>query len=78
MKVVSKFVEYEDGMGGYLTITIDGVSVFSVQADPECPEDFSFYRNLNDCFSIPALMKKAYEAGVRGEPFEAEEVDKDD
>jgi len=51
-----------------LVIKIDGKKEFSVY-DGE-PEDANLYRNFNDCWKITDLMKKAYQAGVNGEPFE--------
>lgn len=78
MKVTSKIHNDEDTVGGHLSIEVDGKCVFSVLADPECPEDFSFYRNLNDCYKIPHLMCAAYEAGKRGETFEIEDIEGED
>ena len=53
-----------------LEIGIDGLRCFSV-FDGE-PEDANLSRDFCDCFSIPELMKKAYQAGLNGEPFEIE------
>lgn len=41
------------------------------------PEDNTLCRNFNDCYSIPALMRAAYEAGKRGEEFVLEEKTED-
>ena len=54
-----------------LDIVVDGESVFSV-GDGE-PEDNSLSRNFNDCYNIVALMRRAFEAGKRGEEFIFEE-----
>lgn len=53
-----------------VVITIDGQTVFTVQ-DGE-PEDNYTYRNFNDVYDIPNLLRKAYEAGVNGEEFQLE------
>lgn len=37
-----------------------------------CPEDATFNRDLSFVYSIPALMKMAYEAGKNGEEFSVE------
>lgn len=50
-----------------LWILIDGKTVFSAH-DGE-PEDNTLGRNFNDCWSIPKLLKLAYEAGKAGEEF---------
>jgi len=36
------------------------------------PEDNNMCRNFNDVYSIPDLLRKAYEAGKAGESFEVE------
>lgn len=59
-----------------LTIKIDGEKVFSVY-DGE-PEDNSLERNFSDCHNIEDMMKRAYEAGKAGEPFEVERVEEKD
>ena len=41
----------------------------------ECPEDAIIGRDLISCSTIIEYMKKAYEAGVDGEPFIVEEVE---
>jgi hypothetical protein len=50
-----------------LEIHVDGVKTMSFH-DGE-PEDASLARDFGDVYSIPALLKKAYEAGVNGEEF---------
>ena len=62
-------------MRNTLEIEIDGDSIFCVY-DGE-PEDATLSRDFNDCWDIPKLMKKAYEAGKRGEEFDLEEVQVD-
>jgi len=49
-------------------LEIDGKLQFEVMRGE--PEDATFSRDLSDIFKIPDLMKMAYEAGKRGEPFE--------
>jgi hypothetical protein len=39
------------------------------------PEDNVFFRDLSGALSIGKLVKAAYEAGKRGEPYEYEFVD---
>ncbi|WP_010495023.1 hypothetical protein [Paenibacillus elgii] len=39
------------------------------------PEDAVFFRDLNGAYSIAGLVKLAYEAGKRGEPYEYELID---
>ena len=56
----------------YLTISIDGKKSFSV-SDGE-PEDATLARDFNDCWGIVDLMKKAYDAGVKGEAFSIERL----
>ena len=50
-----------------LKIYIDGKRVFSV-GDGE-PEDSNLSRDFNDCWSIPDMMRQAYDAGKNGEEF---------
>lgn len=59
-----------------LEITINGKLAFSV-ADGE-PEDSNLSRDFNDCYSIPTLMKRAYEAGKAGEEFNLTEIEADE
>ena len=54
--------------GDVMAIHIDGKKEFEVY-DGE-PEDNNLYRNFSDCFSIPDLIRKAYEAGKKGEEFD--------
>ena len=53
-----------------LTIEIDGFPVFDV-SDGE-PEDNNLDRNFQDCRNVVDLMKRAWEAGKKGESFSAE------
>ena len=50
-------------------IAVDGG--FEISAYPlcECPEDATLERDLGFVYDIPELMKRAYEAGKRGEDF---------
>ena len=57
-------------------IKINSHTVFSV-SDGE-PEDSNLSRDFNGVYGIPKLMQMAYDAGVRGEPFELEEYESDD
>jgi len=51
-----------------IQIHIDERKVFSV-CDGE-PEDATLSRDYNDCWFIPDLLEKAYNAGKAGEKFE--------
>ena len=42
------------------------------------PEDASISRDFSDVWSIPGLMKAAYDAGKNGEAFIIEECESDD
>jgi len=59
--------DYCDAFG----IFIDGKKVFRVHDGEH--EDNSLGRNFSDCFGIPELMRKAWEAGKNGESFELED-----
>ena len=59
-----------------VVVSIDGKQVFSV-GDGE-PEDNNLSRNFSDCYNIDNLMKRAYEAGKKGEKFELEYGDLDE
>lgn len=48
-------------------ILINGIKKFDAY-DGE-PEDNTLSRNFSDCWSIPSLMKMAFEAGKKGETF---------
>ena len=55
-----------------IEITIDEKGVFNVH-DGET-EDNNLCRNFNSCWSILRLMKRAYEAGKKGDSFETEHI----
>jgi len=59
-----------------MQININGERVFRV-ADGE-PEDSNLSRDFNDCYGIPNLLKKAYEAGINKEEFELIDIDSDE
>jgi hypothetical protein len=61
---------------GAMSISIDGKQAFSVWEGE--PEDATLYRDLNDCWSIPSLIHRAFKAGQAGETFEIENVKVDD
>ena len=66
--------EKRDGQA--LEISIDGKWVFRV-SDGES-EDATLNRDFNDCYQVANLMRRAHEAGERGEPFEIEKVEVDE
>jgi hypothetical protein len=51
----------------FYEISIDEKISFFIQEGE--PEDATLGRNMNDCYKIPELLKKAYEAGMRKEGF---------
>jgi len=59
-----------------LEIRINGEKVFSV-SDGE-PEDANLGRDFNDAYSVPELLKRAFEAGKNGETFEIANSESDD
>ena len=59
-----------------MEISIDEEYVFSVY-DGE-PEDANLSRDFNDCWSIPKLMKMAYDAGKLDDDFEITHVEVDE
>lgn len=71
MKIKETRGQYED-YRSYIRISIDNKLAFSAH-DGE-PEDNTLSRNFADCFCVVDLMKLAYEAGLKGEPFEVVEV----
>lgn len=50
---------------------INGVIRLSVHPLCDCPEDAIIGRDLISCEAIASFMKEAYEAGSRGEQFNA-------
>lgn len=71
MKIVVYDREDSHGEGRhYLTVEIDGETVFEVH-DGE-PEDNTLMRNFNDCFKLPDLLLRAFEAGKLGTSFDIE------
>lgn len=69
------FVNSEYDYRNKLEIELDGESVFCV-CDGE-PEDNTLNRNFNDCYTLSSLLKRVYEAGKNGEPFEIESVERE-
>lgn len=67
-----------DDCDGYsdVEVVIDGVAEFSVNYDPDCPEDNTLDRNFNDCNNIISLLEKVYKAGKNGDTvtFDAENI----
>lgn len=60
-----------------LEITLDGKTKFHVYSN-DAPEDNTLSRNFADCYDIPELLRKAWEAGRNGEKFEVEYIEKGD
>ena len=70
MKVKVTYEKFDHG--DFMSIKIDDKQVFSI--GDGCSEDMTMSRDLNDCYHIPDLLKRAYEAGKRGEEFNIETV----
>ena len=58
------------GEGERFVLEVDGDVVIAAGGGE--PEDNNLSRDLNFVFQIAGLMRRAYEAGKRGEPFEFE------
>jgi hypothetical protein len=58
--------DYELGV----EVSIDGKEAYSIGNLGECPEDANLVRDLNFALDVPELLRKAWEAGKAGEPFE--------
>jgi hypothetical protein len=59
--------EDKDDYRSAYDIKIDGEEVFSIWEGE--PEDATLSRDMNDVYSIPSLMQRAYDAGKAGESF---------
>lgn len=82
MKVIetrSIGTDYDEYYGkGSLSITLEDAEGKRLAGATICagePEDAVFYRDLDGAYSIADLVKAAYEAGKRGEPYEYEFID---
>ena len=60
---------------GQATLYIDVDGKEEIWGFPGEPEDFSLERDLKFIYKIVPLMKRAWEAGKRGEAFEEIEED---
>lgn len=77
MKVVETHDIDEDYGKGSVAVSLyddEGKRITGVYIIAGEPEDNTFYRDLNDAYVIADLVKAAYEAGKRGEPYEYEFV----
>lgn len=72
MRVVVLEESSEDMMFNSLQIVINDNIKFAVHSSEDSPEDNTLHRNFSDCYDIPALLRKAYEAGKNGEDFTVE------
>lgn len=79
MKVVETIEKYGEEGDSRLTIEIfcENGDKQSVSFGEGEPEDMYLFRDLSDVYSLFDLVKKSYEAGKRGEPFEFEEIIKE-
>jgi hypothetical protein len=68
--VVTELIDFEDGYEE-LEIVINNTTKFKV-GNYDSPEDNTLSRNFSDCYDIPELLRKAYEAGKNGEEFVVE------
>jgi hypothetical protein len=76
MKIIARTRTLRDDYRQSFEIEVDGKIALSF-TDGE-PEDNCLGRNFNDCYSIPDLLKKVWEAGKRQEEFVVEEVESED
>ena len=74
--IVTERVDFEWGYEE-LEIVINDNTKFKV-GSYDAPEDNTLSRNFSDCYDIPELLRKAYDAGRNGEKFEIEYVEGDD
>lgn len=65
--VVTNTYNLDDGYES-LEIVIDGNIKFHVH-NSDSHEDNNLGRNFSDCHDIPELLRRAYLAGCRNEPF---------
>lgn len=73
MKVLVTAKVSSDMRQEMLEIVLDDVHKFSVMTDEDLPEENRLgHSNLEDVYDIPALLRKAYEAGKRNEKFVVE------
>lgn len=70
MRVVVTHERSDDFLYEGLEIVIDGTYNFNVYNNHYTPEDNNLERNFSDCFDIPDMLRKAYEAGKNGEKLE--------
>jgi hypothetical protein len=68
-------IHEKDEMGASLEIEVNGEHELSAYPMWECPEDATLERGFNFVYSIPRLMKQAYEAGKSGEEFVIENIE---
>lgn len=70
MKVVVTETISDDMTYESLEIVIDDITKFHVYNDSFSIEDNTLSRNFSDCYDIPLLLEKAYQAGKNGEKLE--------
>ena len=77
MRVKEIYLEDSDD-GDALIIEVDGKHEISAFPLWECPEDAYLHRDLSYVYDITDLMKRAYDAGRKGEEFvyEKEEMNR--
>jgi hypothetical protein len=78
MRVVVTEFTSEDYEYEMLEIVLDETTKFKVSCNTDSMEDNMLSRNFSDCYDIPTLLRKAYEAGKNGEDFTVEYAEKDD
>lgn len=68
---VTEEVEYDGSGNGRFSLTVKtSEGEEKVRFANGEPDDMTLGRDLSDAFTIKTLVKMAYEAGKRGEPFE--------
>ncbi len=72
MRIVVTSIQSDDYTYEGLEIVIDDTYKFAVSHSDDTPEDNNLSRNFADCYDIPNMLKKAYEAGLKKEEFKIE------
>lgn len=77
--VFNRGTEYDDDADYSVSVELTtDTATTSVSFGEGEPEDMSLARDLNDVYSIPGMLRAAYEAGKRGETLKIiEEIEKE-
>lgn len=79
MKVRVEFSGTRNDPGMYYDerceVFLDGTTIAFGANFGECPEDANLGRDLGFIYGLPDALRRAHEAGSKGEPFELEEIE---